>query len=72
MTWKEILRMNVGASVMHKRYGECTIKEVIDELGVVLLPKTKDGQKLLVDDFGVISPTLEDNIRNIKHLGDNR
>lgn len=68
MTWKEILILNIGASVMHKRYGECTIKEVIDELGVVLLPKTKAGQKLLVDDFGVISPTLEDNIRNIKHL----
>lgn len=68
MTWKEILRLNVGASVMHNRYGECTIKEVFDELGVVLLPKTKDGQKLLVDDFGVISTTLEHNIRNIKHL----
>ena len=53
---------------MHKRYGECTIKEIIDEFGVVLLPKTKYGQKLLIDDFGVISPTLKYNIRNIKHL----
>lgn len=68
MTWKEIRRLNVGANVMHKRYGECIVREVLDELGVVLFPKTKDGQKLLVDDFGVISPTLEDNIRNIKHL----
>ena len=68
MTWKEINKLNVGASVMHKRYGECTVKEVHDELGVVLLPKTKEGMMQLIADFGVGSPTLEDNIRNIKHL----
>ena len=68
MTWKEINRLNVGACVMHKRYGECIIKNVFEELGVVLSPKTESGRKALIDDFGTDAPTLEDNIRNIKHL----
>ena len=53
---------------MHKRYGECTVKQVMDELGVVLIPKTQEGKKQLIEDFGTDAPTLEDNIKNIKHL----
>lgn len=68
MNWKEIRRLNVGASVMHKRYGECVVKNVFEKLGVVLSPKTESGRKALIDDFGIDAPTLEDNIRNIKHL----
>lgn len=68
MTWKEINRLNAGASVMHNRYGECIVKNVFEELGVVLSPKTESGRKALIDDFGIDAPTLEDNIRNIKHL----
>ena len=68
MTWKQINRLNVGASVMHKRYGECTVREVLDGLGVVVMPKTENGMKILIADFGVSAPTLEDNIQNIKHL----
>ena len=68
MNWKEINRLNKGASVMHKRYGECTVKDIIDMMGVVLIPKSQEGKKLLIADFGTDAPTLEDNIRNIKHL----
>lgn len=68
MTWKEIRKLNVGASVMHKRYGECTIKDILDELGVVLVPKTEEGRRQLIADFGVDAPTLEHVVRNIKHL----
>ena len=68
MTWKEINRLNKGASVMHKRYGECTVKDILDTIGVVLTPKTQEGKKLLIADFGTDAPTLEDNIRNINHL----
>ena len=68
MTWKEIDRLNKGASVMHKRYGECIVKDILDMMGVVLIPKTQEGRKLLMADFGTDAPTLEDNIRNIKHL----
>ena len=68
MNWKEIRKLNVGAIVMHKRYGECTVKEVMNGLGVVLIPKTYGGKKQLIEDFGTDAPTLEDNIRNIKHL----
>ena len=68
MTWKEIRKLNVGSSIMHKRYGECTVKQVMDELGVVLIPKTQEGKKQLIKDFGTDAPTLEDNVKNIKHL----
>lgn len=68
MTWKQINRLNVGASVMHNRYGECTVREVLDGLGVVVMPKTENGMKILIADFGVSASTLEVNIRNIKHL----
>lgn len=67
MTQKEINKLNAGASVMHKRYGECTVKEIL-MVGVVLVPKTKEGRMQVIADFGVDAPTLEDNIRNIKHL----
>ena len=53
---------------MHKRYGECTVKDILDMMGVVLIPKTQEGKKQLIADFGTDAPTLEDNIRNIKHL----
>lgn len=67
MTKKEIKELKVGASVMHKRYGECVVKDILN-VGVVLTPKTAKGRTLIISDYGKEAPVLEDNIGNIKHL----
>jgi hypothetical protein len=67
MTKEEIKELKVGASVMHKRYGECVVKDILN-VGVVLTPKTAKGRTLILTDYGKDAPVLEDNIGNIKHL----
>lgn len=67
MTKKEIKKLNVGASVMHKRYGECVVKDILN-VGVVLTPKTAKGRTLIISDYGKDAPVLEDNIGNIKNI----
>jgi len=67
MTKKEIKELKVGASVMHKRYGECVVKDILN-VGVVLTPKTVKGRTLVLINYGKDAPILEDNIGNIKHL----
>jgi len=67
MTKEEIKKLNVGASVMHKRYGECVVKDILN-VGVVLTPKTAKGRTMILIDYGNEAPVLEDNIGNIKHL----
>ncbi len=67
MTKEEIKKLSVGASVMHKRYGECVIKDILN-VGIVLTPKTAKGRTLILTDYGKGAPILEDNIGNIKHL----
>lgn len=61
MTKKEIKKLSVGASVMHKRYGECAIKDILN-VGVVLTPKTAKGRTLILAEYGKDAPVLEDNI----------
>ena len=57
MTKEEIKELNVGASVMHKRYGECVIKDILN-VGVVLTPKTAKGRTLVLTDYGKDAPVL--------------
>ena len=66
MTWKEIDELEIGAKVMHKHLGECTVKDVMQGLGVVIIPTTKEGKALLLAASGCDYPTLEDDIRLLK------
>ena len=64
---EENKELKVGASVMHKRYGECVVKDILN-VGVVLIPKTAKGRTMILIDYGKEAPVLEYNIGNIKHL----
>ncbi len=64
-------KLKTGQEVMHKRYGECIVKEVMmcegELFGVVITPTTKKGRALLSLDTGTdICDLLEDSVRLIK------
>ncbi len=54
MKEKDALKLNSGQKVMHNRYGECIVKEVIvsfgELFGVVVTPITDVGKSLLMSD----------------------
>lgn len=70
MKTKDALKLEKGQKVIHNRYGECTVKEVMvaqgELFGVVLTPTNKKGRNLLNLDCGSDIPDfLEDSVRNI-------
>ena len=70
MKIENALKLQNGQKVMHKRYGECIVKEVImsrgEFFGVVITPITENGHFLLmVDSETDIPDFLEDSLRSI-------
>ena len=70
MKTKDALKLENGQKVMHKRYGECIVKEVMisfgEIFGVVMTPATENGRMILRLDSGTDIPDyLEDSIRQI-------
>lgn len=57
------------AKVLHKRYGVCTVKEIIPDFGVVVMPDTERGKFFLVVESGSNgdTPLLEDKCKNLSH-----
>ena len=72
MKTSEIKKLTSGNKVIHKRYGLCTIHDVIwsppgELFGVVIQPDTPTGKKLLARHSGVDIPNvLEDSVRMLK------
>jgi len=70
-------KLETGQKVIHNRYGECSVKEVIISMGdtfgsmgelfgVVITPITETGRELLRLDCGCDIPDyLEDSVRRI-------
>lgn len=75
MKLKDALKLESGQKIMHKRYGECIVKEVIiadgsngELFGVVITPITETGRFLLgVDSETDIPDFLEDSVRNLSN-----
>jgi len=73
MKLEDALKLEIGQKVMHVRYGECSVKEVIiadgsngELFGVAITPITETGRKLLSVDSGTDIPDfLEDFVRNL-------
>lgn len=70
MKIEDALKLEGGQKVMHNRYGECSVSEVIvscgELFGVVIIPATEVGRELLRSDSGSdVQNFLEDSVRNI-------
>lgn len=39
--------LKAGDKVNHKHYGICNVQEVMEDMGVVVLPDTKEGKEKL-------------------------
>jgi hypothetical protein len=61
----DIWKLQPKALVLHKRYGKCTVEEVIPNFGVVITPHDPD---LLAKDSGMPpgTPLLESTFANLK------
>lgn len=72
MKLKQVMKLNPGEKVTHRRYGECVVREVMlsrDQLlGVVITPSTEEGRELLRWDSGMEkdAPLLEGSIRRLQ------
>lgn len=72
MKTKDVLALEPGNIVMHSRYGECVVKEVMmcfgSLFGVQILPQSAGGKALLRHDAGVNDDMafLEDSARRLK------
>lgn len=71
MKLKDALKLESGQKVMHKRYAECTVKEVIMSMGeffgMVITPVTENGRFLLgLDSETNIPDFLEDSIKYLQ------
>lgn len=70
MKIEDALKLESGQKVMHNRYGECSVSEVVmskgELFGVVIIPATESGRELLRSDSGTdIATFLEDSVRMI-------
>ena len=75
MKINDALKLESGQKVMHNRYGECIVKEVIRSMGelfgVVITPVTENGRfSLGVDSETNIPDFLEGSVRNITLIDD--
>ena len=66
-------KLQVGNAIIHKRYGLCTVREVMmcgtELFGVVVRPDTDEGKRLLAYDSGTDIPDmLEDSARRLTSL----
>ncbi len=76
MKLKDAQKLESGQKVMHDRYGECSVKEVIiadgsngELFGVVITPITETGRHLLsMDSETDIPDFLEDSIRTLSNF----
>lgn len=70
MKLTDVMKLKPGEEIVHTRYGECVVKEVMlsrgQLFGVLIVPNTDDGRVLLQRDSGVDAPLLEDSIRRLK------
>lgn len=67
----ELLKMHAHDKIIHKRYGECVIKEIMfsfeDFFGVVIRPQTTKGLAILaIDSCTDIPDFLEDSVRQLQ------
>lgn len=76
MKKKDVMNLKPGNEINHKRYGLCEVHEVMlslgDFFGVVIIPKTDQGEKRLAADSGTnLNRLLEDSIRrfDMQELG---
>jgi len=72
MKIKDALKLESGQKVMHNRYGECAVKEVVlddscgEFFGVVITPATEVGKNLLrLDSRTDIPDFLEDFLKRL-------
>lgn len=70
MKLEDALKLEPGQKVMHKRYGECSVHEVMmscgELFGVVITPATEGGRLMLrLDSGSEVLNFLEDRIRNL-------
>ena len=65
MKQKEAYALPMGAKVNHAEYGVCTVEKAISDFGLVLLPDTRAGRRLLSQHSGMppSTPLLEDNFK---------
>lgn len=72
MTTKEALQLTSGRNILHSRYGKSRVHEVIgntedDFFGVVILPLTTPGKRLLFfESESTVNTFLEDSPRHLK------
>lgn len=75
MKLQDAVKLEPGQKVMHNRYGECIVKEVIiadgsngELFGVVITPITETGKFLLGVDFETGIPDFfEGSVRNLSN-----
>lgn len=69
MKSKEMFTLHPDSFVMHEHYGLCRIKEVVQDFGVVILPQTENGKRLLSwhSDMSLDTPLMEHSCRMLKH-----
>ncbi len=70
----EAEKLESGQSVMHKRYGQSIVKEVMmsfgELFGVVITPSSQIGLRLLALDSGTAIPDfLEGEAKYLSHIG---
>lgn len=65
-TKKELYSLKEGWTVSHRWYGECYVDNVVEDVGIVLIPHTEKGVEQMIKTAGRnISATLEANPHNI-------
>ena len=70
MKRKEVERLKEGDKVMHKHYGICKVDSIIADLGLCIIPESKEGMDLLRFHSGMPNgtPLLESSFRLITNL----
>lgn len=62
MKTKDILKLKTGAKVKHKRYGLSEVEQIIETdgelFGLVIVPSSNEGKRLLMSDSGGAFPRL--------------
>ncbi len=65
-TKKELYGLREGCTVTHRWFGECYVDNVVEDVGIVLIPHTEEGIAIMVKHVGrSVSSTLEADPHNI-------